>query len=294
MIGTGRLFVAAWSLLFVILFGSALFGQNQQQVRQAFVDLRDDNVPLNCTEATAWLYKNRESLRDQLLEEMYRTNDAQARTALLSVLLSTRSLNPDERFARFLMQRLRVEDARRYVEPPASDADVGSRGVAAQDDSAWVFVNDHYAVFEPLLKAEITRTDDMLELWTIAWLMKKRGVLSDDINLFSEEVLRKAGTNLKDDNKWCNAAQAARFFLIFPNQSLPILREFTQSADAQQRSLSRALIDAISNGNREAFGFISFKCCALNTVPFGESVPEPKWLSEIVAKDQDADKQTYP
>ena len=88
-------------------------------------------------------------------------------------------------------------------------------------------------------------------------------------------------------------SQAARLFLLFPKKSLPVLAELTHSTDIQQRSLARALIDAISKGSRDAFGFICSKC-TLSYVLFGEGVPEPEWLSDLVAKDVETNRQTYP
>ena len=156
------------------------------------------------------------------------------------------------------------------------------------------FINAHYAFFEPFLKAEVANPDSgMFELWATAWLMKKRGVLSENDQLFNEDVLRRAGPHLKDDKEGYNASQAARLFLLFPKKSLPVLAKLTESTDIQQRKSARALIDAISKGSRDAFGFICTKC-TLGYVLFGESVPEPEWISDLVAKNVDTNRETYP
>ena len=68
--------------------------QSQSEVRQAFIDIRDDHVRDNCSRQRYWLYVNRRALKDQILEELYRTNDAQARDALLSVLVLTERFQP--------------------------------------------------------------------------------------------------------------------------------------------------------------------------------------------------------
>ena len=268
-----------------------LLGQTQAEIRQAFIEIRDDHVRNNCCRATYWLYTKREALRDQVLEELYRTNDAQARDALLFVLISTDSLNLDERFARFLVQRLRSGDLQINIGFPDNASAATKLQLSGRGDPVWKFINAHYTDFEPLLKSDISSTDNMSELWATAWLMKKRGVLSENVSLFDETVLRKAGSNLKADEKGYNASQAARFFLIFPSQSLPLLKELVQSSDSQQRSLARALIDAISKGSRDAFGFINSKC-TLAYVPFGDSVPDPDWLYDVTQKY--IEQETYP
>src|ERR1051326_5440684 len=135
------------------------YTQTNAEVRQAFIDIRDDNIALNCYRATDWLADHRRQLRDQMLAELYRTNDPQARDALLTVLFGTETLVPDERFARFVVQRLREEDTRVH------NFSFGTPG--AQHD-ACEFIDSHYNLFEPLLKNEIGQTPDMWEVWAIA------------------------------------------------------------------------------------------------------------------------------
>lgn len=72
---------------------SRICAQTSADVRQAFVDIRNDNIAKNCCHAIAWLEDHRRALRDQMLEELYRTDDAQARDALLIVLFQTENLD---------------------------------------------------------------------------------------------------------------------------------------------------------------------------------------------------------
>jgi hypothetical protein len=289
-----RLIPAFAFVVLAVLAACPTFAQNQSEVRQAFVDIRDDHVRNNCCRATYWLYINREKLRNQILEELYRTNDAQARDALLSVLLLWDTYNPDERFARLLLQRLHTGDPKLFVGLPKDAPEDAKAKFNSKGDPVWVFIDAHYAFFEPLLKAEIANADSsMFELWSIAWLMKKRGALAENSELFTENVLRRAGSNLKDDSEGYNASQAARLFLLFPKKSLPVLAELSQSTDIQQRSLARALTDAISKGSKDAFGFICSKC-TLSYVLFGEPVPEPDWLADLVARNVETNRETYP
>jgi hypothetical protein len=99
-------------LSFLFFFGfitPPLLAQNPEEVRRAFVDLHDDKVPHNCDHATEWLFKYREQLKDQLLEELYKT-DWQGRDAICYLLYNTSSFVPDERFIRQAFTLLRNDD----------------------------------------------------------------------------------------------------------------------------------------------------------------------------------------
>lgn len=81
-------------------------GQTPAEVRQAFVDLHDDKVPHNCEHATDWLFKYRDQLKDDLADELHKT-DWQGRDSILDILCRTQSFVPDARFLRVLMGTLR-------------------------------------------------------------------------------------------------------------------------------------------------------------------------------------------
>lgn len=80
--------------------------QTPAEVRQAFIDLRDDKVPHNCEHATDWLFKNRDQLKEDLVDELPRT-DWQGRDSILHILCRTDSFTPDARFIRVLSSTLR-------------------------------------------------------------------------------------------------------------------------------------------------------------------------------------------
>jgi hypothetical protein len=80
--------------------------QTPAEVRQAFIDLRDDKVPHNCEDATDWLFKNRDQLKEDLVDELPKT-DWQGRDSILDILCRTESFTPDARFIRVLMSTLR-------------------------------------------------------------------------------------------------------------------------------------------------------------------------------------------
>jgi len=279
-----RLFV--FTAVALLSLRSPLIAQTPQEVRRAFADLRSDDKPRNCADAMLWLDKHREKLRSELLGELYKT-DRQGRDAIMAVLFHDPSFEPDLRFARFVMARLPEEDG--YVHNLDIDTGFGetfeTRGGpesgGAAHWAAWKFIDAHYDLFEPLLIEAISKSDDMLSVWATTWLMKKRGVLSAHIELFTPKVLARVAANLRDDKTGYNAGQAVRIFLLIGDRALPVLRQAAQSDDAQAKSLGRALTDAIANGERKAFGFLSTKS-NLTLTPFGPRPKDPEWLAEVV------------
>jgi hypothetical protein len=246
--------------------------QTREQVRRAFADLRDDKVPHNCTDATDWLFENRQQLKDDLLDELYKT-DWQGRNSILHALVNTEGFVPDERFIRF--------DFDSFPERPTGEED-------------WKFVDQHFSEFEPLLKERIHKTGtgphDMFTLWAITWLAKKRGVLDQYLPLITPAVMNAAVANLRDDQEMFNASQAVRFFLLLGDRSLSTLREASKSSDKQTANLARATIDALA-GKREPFGYFLTRV-SIGWALFGRGLPEPDWVEELGEKYRD--RQNYP
>jgi hypothetical protein len=280
--------------VFVSVF-SRVSAQTSAEVRRAFIDLRQDHIRYNCSRATLWLQQHRDILRDQMQTELYRTNDPQERDALLVVLFQTESFDPDERFARFVVQRLREEDTRVsnvFVGLPESEEspDLISLTGGAHH-LAWVFIDRHYGLFEPLLKAEVGETADIWELWAIAWLFKKHNVLSANASLFTSDVLGRAAAALKNDEIRYNGSQAMRLFLMLPKQSTSVVREVSNSSDPQQRYLARAFLDAL-HGSKNAVGYLNAKLkLYIGLLPDSDK-PEPEWLDQVT--EPYLDKDSYP
>jgi len=272
------------------------FAQSSSEVRQAFIDLRQDKIRYNCSRATIWLMKNRAALRDQMLNELYRTSDPQERDALLLVLFRTDTFYPDERFARFLVQRLREEDSRvpNFVLglPEGETGEDELPGHGGAHHVAWELIDKNYPLFEPLLKAEVGQTTDIWELWAIAWMFKKHNVLSANSGLFTRDVLNRAADALKNDAIGYNASQAMRLFLMLPKQSTPIVRAVANSSDAQQRYFAQAFLDAILRGSKTAVGYLNAKLKLYSGVLPNSDKPEPEWLGQ--ATEPYLEKDTYP
>jgi len=247
-----------------------------EELRRAFADIREDNVPHNCEHATEWLLKYGHDLRDDLLAELYRT-DRQGRDAILHVLFNTASFQPDERFIRFVFARMAEGD--HYVKSNMIfKAPLDQVAWSGAHWEAWRYIDDHFQLFEPYLKAEIGTTDNVFVLWATAWLAKRRGIMGDYAPLFTPEVLRKAAANLKQDQVRYNASRAVRLFLLLGDQSLPALREISTAGDLQAKMLAKATIDALA-GKRKAFGYLVAKL-DITQVLFGPPVNEPDWVSE--------------
>jgi hypothetical protein len=260
--------VALW-----VPFGPASsFAQTPAEVRQAFADLHDDKVPHNCEHASEWLFTNREKLKDDLLDEFYKT-DWQGRESIFSILVNTESFAPDERFIRF------------------EAASLGDRENSGED---WEFISKHFKEFDPLLKEQLGKTThrahEMYVRWATAWVAKKLGVFEQYAPLYTPEVLREVAQNLKSDDKGFNASQAVRLFLLLGDQSLPTLREAAKSSDKQAASLARATIDALG-GSRKGFGFLASKTL-LEMTAYGDRVQSPDWLGAALEPYLDVD--TYP
>jgi hypothetical protein len=119
----------------------ASLAQSADQVRRAFLDLRDDKIPHNCEHATEWLFKYREQLKNDLVDELDKT-DWQGRDAICHILWNVPSFQPDERFIRQTLQLLRSDDI-------LNNAEEASKWLETQGDK-----------IQPLLADELSKTDE--------------------------------------------------------------------------------------------------------------------------------------
>jgi hypothetical protein len=278
------------TLLALLSLSSSIVAQTPAEVRSAFKNLRSDHIKHNCGHATDWLFAHREALKDQMTQELYQT-DRQGRDALLHVLFNTKSFVADDRFRRFVMARLPEEDT--VVSnldivvdsAPSSDAAHWTGTVQAHWE-AWDYIDTYFKDFEPLLKDAISHSDSIFVLWGTTWMLAKHHVLNEIHNLYTDEIMGRIVSNLKDDNIPYNAGQAVRIFLLLGKQGIPTLQHSASSSDNQMASLSRALIDAIQYGKHEAFGYISARV-TINLAPVVEQRKDPPWLGELTAKYKD-------
>ncbi len=247
-----RKILASVALVVLSLLKPSASAEPSDEVRRAFINLHDDMVKHNCGDALGWLYARREQLKDDLVDELYRT-DAQGASAIMFLLLNVRSFKPDERFLNAVVSGLAEND--RYSVPGRFLCDYPS-AEPGRIGSTWAYVDAHFDIFEPRLTQLIGTTGDPWILWAIAWEYKSRKMLEQKIALFTPEVMRKAAANLADDNVGYNASQTVRLFLLLGDRTVPILKEAAQSSDAQARNVARATLDALK-GSHRAFGYLN-------------------------------------
>jgi hypothetical protein len=171
----GTLFVS------IALIAPRVLAQTPDEVRRAFVDLHDDKVPHNCEHAMEWLFKYREQLKDELIDELYKT-DWQGRSAICHVLCNTTSFESDERFIRQTFYLLR------------SDKIIGNGEEAAK----WLAARGDQ--IEPLLVEEIYKTDEQGRHQILKLLSQMHSFVPDDrfIHLIAAQMVE----NDTDDVDW--------------------------------------------------------------------------------------------
>ena len=167
--------------LSVALTASLSPAQSPDQVRRAFIDLHDDKIPHNCDHATAWLFKYREQLKDQLIDELYKT-DWQGRDAICHILWNTNSFQPDERFIRQTFYLLRADEI------------LGN----AQEASTWLAARGDQV--EPLLVEEIYKTDEQGHHQILHLLSQMHSFVPDD--RFIHFIAAQMVENDTDDVDW--------------------------------------------------------------------------------------------
>jgi hypothetical protein len=94
------------AVICLALSGRLVEAQTASDIRQAFLELHDDKVPNNCTHALEFFLKYREQLKEELLDELYKT-DWQGRDSILEVLYHTQTFEPDQRFIQLAAKTFR-------------------------------------------------------------------------------------------------------------------------------------------------------------------------------------------
>ncbi len=245
--------------------------QTEEQVRLAFRNIRSDDIPHNASIASAWIYRHRNQLTRELLDELYRT-DRQGREAILHALMDTKSFQPDARFCRTLVSRLNEED--NLV--PNRDLRLYVHWLA------WRHIDKHYELYKPLLLENLQTTNDMWCIWATVSLLHKHSELTGIIPSFSPHVWDTAANSLRSDRIVGNAGQAVRFYLIIGKTSLPYLQPLTKSSEAQTRNFASATIDAMG-GSRRAYGYLGTQI-AIDRDIFPGGTGSPEWMYDEVQK----------
>jgi hypothetical protein len=226
------------------------------------------------------------------VDELYRT-DAQAVGAIMFILYNTKSFTPDDRFVRLVMQKLPPGEKLRMpngwfdlpLRPPGPD------GQPPEITLPWMYVDEHFDLFEPRLTAQIKTTKAPWILWATAWLFKKRGIFETKVELFTPDVLDLLAANLASDKIRWNASAAVRLFLILGPRSEATLLAATHAPDSQERYFAKATLDALK-GDHRAFGYLGSKVNLNETPWLKPGVAEPEWLGDAISDYRDRD--VYP
>jgi hypothetical protein len=272
-------------LLGSLILSSGLMAQTPAEVRRAFVNLRSDHIKHNCGRAMDWLYAHRDALKDQMVEELYQA-DRQGRDALLHVLFNTASFVADDRFRRLVIARLPEEDSQVSNFDIVSAFGTDNEAIVQAHWEAWHYIDTHFKDFEPLLKEQISSSNSMYVLWGTTWILSKHQALKQDFDLYTDEVMTRIASNLKDDDIPYNGGQAVRVFLLLGNHGVSTLQKSARSKDWQMASFSRALIDAIQHGRHDAFGYLNAQVW-INRAPTlveSDELEDPEWLSDLTQK----------
>jgi hypothetical protein len=179
------------------IFTNNAGAQTPEQVRRALLDLRDDKIPRNCEHATEWLFKNREQLKTELIDELDKT-DWQGRDAICHILWKTTSFQPDERFVRHTLQLLRDDE------------------ISGNADEAVSFLKKQGDKIQPLLIDELSRTDSQGREGIFKVLASMPAFTLDD-SLLHHLVDQMVGSSTNDDD-W-------RFIHDHFDQLEPVLAE---------------------------------------------------------------------
>jgi hypothetical protein len=217
-------------------------GIGDDALRRKIADLRNDRKEGNCGEAQNLLSKNVEDPRVQaaLLRELYSTKDRQSRESCFVLLCQAKTFQPDEKFIRALLVRIRAWG--RPYEPPCCEP--------AGDVGAIVLVR-HAQNFADLIAAEIhggftTKDNSLWHQYVIIRTLAKAGIIERYADHFTPEYLRALAHNLQDDNVLRNAKLATAAFVFLGRIGLPVLKEVPRTSDLQGRELASAIIAYVS------------------------------------------------
>src|SRR5690349_24713067 len=147
------------ALCFLVETAGSSKAQTAQEVQTALAHLRSDDQLYNCSRAISWLSLYRETLKDELVNELYRT-DRQGRDAILHILFNTKSFVPDIRFKQFILARLVEQDSRvgnfdilfgppEIFESKAAFEEANEKGkewgTVRAHWEAWKFIDGHFS-----------------------------------------------------------------------------------------------------------------------------------------------------
>lgn len=226
----------------IAAFGQVHAGIGDEALRRKIGNLRNDRKEGNCGDAQDLLVKNVENPRVQaaLLNELYSTKDLQSKESCLVLLCRAKSFQPDEKFIRTLLARIRVWGS--PYDPPCCEpaGDVGA-----------IFLVGHAAKYGDLIAAEIRegfspKDNSLWYQYIIIRTLAKAGIIAQHANRFTPGYLHALAKNLQNDDVLQNAKVATAAFLLLGKIGLPVLQEVPRASDLQGRELASAIVAYLS------------------------------------------------
>jgi len=210
-------------------------------MQKAFDNLQDDDLKGNCIEAAQYLYNRREESVD-ILRNMLPKLDWQGQDIVLKILTETESYEPDEGVVKIMLERLKDPD---HV--PA----------IRECHSIWhydyiLYLEGYVARFKDLFQSYIIPNDTQ-QLWTVTYLLDKKGVLDEMKRYYTPEIMDFLIRSLRDDRLRDNELYASRICILLGMESLPFLEKELKAGDAQSKPIAQAVIDTILGKNDDDY-----------------------------------------
>ncbi|MFA5363358.1 MAG: hypothetical protein WC335_09025 [Candidatus Omnitrophota bacterium] len=204
-----------------------------EDVRKALDNLKDDNLTMNCAEATKYLYRQKEKIVDILVNALP-SLDWQGQDVVLKILTEIKTYTPNESVIRLMLERIKDERS-----PNIRD----SHDIYHYDYIP--YIGKYAGNFKPLLKSYI-KVDNIRQLWAVTHILAKNKILDEMKASYSPEVMDFVIKNLRDDNIEMNASYSARILFLIGKDSIPFLKKEIEQGDAQSKGIAEVLLGLFS------------------------------------------------
>lgn len=137
-----------------------------EDVRKALDNLKNDDLKMNCVEATKYLYERREKIVDILVNSLPDL-DWQGQDVVLKMLTETESYSPDESVIKLMLERIKDERS-----PNIRD----SHDIYHYDYIP--YIGKYAPKFKDVLKFYI-KTGNVRQLWAVTHILAKAKILDE-------------------------------------------------------------------------------------------------------------------
>jgi hypothetical protein len=216
-------------------------GVGPEKLKRKIIDLRSDRKAENCGAAMDFLSHNVEDQKVQtaLLEELYSTKDWQAKESCLVLLCKAKTFQPDEKFMRLLLARVRDWGRPEFFCcEPAGDAGA-------------IFLVGQTPRFADLIASEIRegfspKDNSLWYQYVIIRALAKTRLIDKYADRFPAGYLKSLAENLQNDEITCNAMVATGAFLFLGKVGIPFLKDVPRASDLQGRELASSILSCLS------------------------------------------------